>query len=353
MHAILSATATFADAAEQWLDSRRFITQNKKAQYISPRTLHDYEAYVRTLGKFFGLLRLCDIHVGNLRQYQIERSSTAGANKIESELSILRRIMKRANCWSDELDECHEPLQHEELDIPRALTPVEQALLLETAASREGWQVVYWYCLLALRTTASNCEMRGLKVGDINLIDRYLMIRRAHAKNKHRIRTIPLTAEAPWACQMLLDRAKELGSALPEHYLFPFRTVRNEWNPEKPMSSSGIKKPFDEVRRAAGLPRLRFHDLRHSAITRLAECGTPIPVIMSLAGHISQRMMQHYTQISDQAKRAALELANGKKPTIIAPKSNVQVMPSPPKKQPSRGVPFVVAWKSVQNGDIT
>jgi integrase len=72
------------------------------------------------------------------------------------------------------------------------------------------------------------------------------------------------------------------------------------------MTESGLKKPWDEVRKAAGVPWFRIHDMRHTAITRMAEAGVPMPVIMSFSGHLTARMMAHYTQISEQAKRAAV-----------------------------------------------
>src|SRR5581483_3002526 len=75
------------------------------------------------------------------------------------------------------------------------------------------------------------------------------------------------------------------------------------------MSNSGIRKPWNEVRKAADVPWLRIHDLRHTAITRMAEAGVPIPVILSMAGHISVRMQQHYTSVSEYAKRRAVEAA--------------------------------------------
>jgi hypothetical protein len=78
------------------------------------------------------------------------------------------------------------------------------------------------------------------------------------------------------------------------------------------MTEFGLWKPFDEVRKAAGVPWLRIHDLRHTAITRLAEAGTPIAVIMSMAGHLSARMTAHYTSVSDSAKRLALGNAYSK-----------------------------------------
>lgn len=42
---------------------------------------------------------------------------------------------------------------------------------------------------------------------------------------------------------------------------------------------------------------------RCASLTRMAEAGTPIQVIMSFAGHMTLRMQQHYTTISLLAKR--------------------------------------------------
>jgi integrase len=42
----------------------------------------------------------------------------------------------------------------------------------------------------------------------------------------------------------------------------------------------------------AGLPGFRFHDLRHCAITQLAENGTSDSTIMAIAGHVSRRMLE-------------------------------------------------------------
>jgi len=315
-HHDLTATESvfmFRQAAQQWLESKSFhpINPSKHARYVSPRTFQDYEQYVQMLNRFFGELPVAAISSAHLRQYQQHRTATAGANKINQEMGVLVRILRRAGAWTSELDQFYQPLAYVEPDIPRAMTPEEQQRFLMTAATRPRWEIVYRYALLALHTTLSNCEVRGLRVADIDLVSQVLYVRREHAKNRHRIRTVPLTAEARWAAEQLLERARCLASSpvLPEHYLMPFRVARDRFDLFRPMSNSGLKKPFNEVRRAAGLPGLRIHDLRHSAITRLCEAGTPVTVIMSMAGHISERMRQHYTQISDQAKRRALECA--------------------------------------------
>jgi integrase len=54
----------------------------------------------------------------------------------------------------------------------------------------------------------------------------------------------------------------------------------------------------------AGL-QLRFHDLRHTCITKLAEGQASEQTLMSIAGHLSRKMVEHYIRMA--AKRAALD----------------------------------------------
>ena len=51
----------------------------------------------------------------------------------------------------------------------------------------------------------------------------------------------------------------------------------------------------------------RFHDLRHQAITELSEGGASDQTIMSIAGHVSRKMLEHYSHVRLAAKRQALE----------------------------------------------
>jgi integrase len=61
------------------------------------------------------------------------------------------------------------------------------------------------------------------------------------------------------------------------------------------------------LRDAAGLSGLRFHDLRHTVITELAELGAASHVLESISGHLSRRMLEHYSGIHIDAKRQALD----------------------------------------------
>ena len=55
------------------------------------------------------------------------------------------------------------------------------------------------------------------------------------------------------------------------------------------------------------LAGLRFHDLRHTAITKLAESQASDQTIMAIAGHVSRQMLEHYSHIRLAAKRTALD----------------------------------------------
>ena len=52
---------------------------------------------------------------------------------------------------------------------------------------------------------------------------------------------------------------------------------------------------------------LRFHDLRHHAITELAESQASDQTIMAIAGHVSPKMLALYSHVRLGAKRQALD----------------------------------------------
>jgi integrase len=46
-----------------------------------------------------------------------------------------------------------------------------------------------------------------------------------------------------------------------------------------------------------------FHDLRHQAITELAEGGTSDAAMVALAGRMSREMLEHYPHVPSQSYR--------------------------------------------------
>lgn len=189
------------------------------------------------------------------------------------------------------------------------MTDEEEERFFQIASTRSEWELVYCFGLLSVNIGAAGCEMRGLHVGDVDLTAQRITIRRDSAKNKYRVRRVPLVAGAAWAAKRLLEIAAGKGANAPHHYVFPFRDAPNRWNPTRAMTSSGIKKPWLELRKAAGLEWLTPHCLRHQANTKLYEAGADDMTIMSIMGHQTRQMSEHYSQIREQRKREALEAA--------------------------------------------
>jgi integrase len=124
------------------------------------------------------------------------------------------------------------------------------------------------------------------------------------SKNEGSKRILPLNEAALAAVKMMIERADELGHKDPGHYLW-CANQHHTFDPTKP----GRKwdTAWRALRDAAGLRGLRFHDLRHTVVTRLLEAGEPDHVVESITGHLSRRMLEHYSHIRLSAKKAALD----------------------------------------------
>jgi integrase len=329
----LSASMVFTEAASAFLDSRTAPVTHGRIQYIGNNTFKDYAKKLKALGVFFAGLRLDEIHIGHISQYQRARSqgegftrklgrqiisSPAGAQKINSELALLQRVMKLAGAWTPELEKFYMPFQVMETDIPRALSPDEQDRFMMVASSNPEWHPIWWYSLAAVHLTFSSDEMRTIRIGDINLTHQIVGVNRRYGKNKFRRRDVPISDGACiWALTRLIERARTLtGSTQPHHFLFPGRLVRNVFDPETHMSETGLRKPFEAVRDKAELPWFQLNGWRHTSITRLAAAGVPIATIMRRAGHVTAKMSAHYTHISEQEERLAITAASQRKPVI-------------------------------------
>jgi integrase len=102
----------------------------------------------------------------------------------------------------------------------------------------------------------------------------------------------------------MLRRADLLGHTEPTNYLW-CASQHHKLDPSKP--ASNWHTAWRALRDAAGLPGLRFHDLRHTLVTRLLEAGEPDHVVESITGHLSRRMLEHYSHIRLNAKKQALD----------------------------------------------
>jgi integrase len=108
--------------------------------------------------------------------------------------------------------------------------------------------------------------------------------------------------------------------AEPEHYVFP--SERYGLDGEDGYLTGKAGKPY-EVRtdtpigswkvswtavRAVAKVSCRWHDMRHTFVSSMGEGQASDATIMSLAGHLSRKMMERYSHTRNEAKRHAISV---------------------------------------------
>ncbi len=310
----------FGDAADRFLADR--------LPRLAPRSVQTEKERIKPIRAQIGGVPVWRLTVEQVRTYLRERKAAGRSNAtLNRELDIIRGVLKRAKRWHHFAEEIR-PLPVRE-NVGRALTYEEKVKLLKRAAARPEWQTAAWAARLALNTTMRGCEIKGLRWRDVDMIGRSLTVRKSKTEAGERV--IPLNADA-WAVILeLYRRSQALGAVEPSHFLFPacetahfdptrgIKSWRTAWrrltravqcagcgllqNPGEACagckaSIAKLKSPFEGF---------RFHDLRHQAITELAESKASDQTIMSIAGHVSRKMLAHYSHVRLDAKRNALE----------------------------------------------
>src|SRR5271157_619154 len=87
-----------------------------------------------------------------------------------------------------------------------------------------------------------------------------------------------------------------------------FHPLRYEIVPTEPLHR--WKVAWESARKAANVA-YRFHDLRHTSSSRLAESQASDSTVMALARHVSRAMMERYSHIRMEAKRKAVDTLSG------------------------------------------
>jgi integrase len=310
----------FSDAAERFLADRK--------PHLAPRSIQTEGERVMPINKSLGNIVVCRMTTAQVAAYVRERNATGRSNAtINRELDIIRGVLKRAKRWHHFAEEIH-PLPVRQ-NIGQALTYEEKVKLLRRAAARPEWQTAAYAARLALNTTMRGCEIKELRWRDIDMIGRSLTVKKSKTEAGERV--IPLNADA-WAVVLeLYKRSQKLKGTEPSHFLFPacetahidpttpIKSWRTAWrrltraaqcprcgllqNPGE--TCAGCKASIAEIK--SPFAGFRFHDLRHQAITELAESKASDSTIMSIAGHVSRKMLAHYSHVRLDAKRNALD----------------------------------------------
>jgi integrase len=292
-------TATFADLWD------KFATHELSSPDLRPSTVADYKA----LGRLYLVPRLgdrllCEIDTETIMDMKTQLQASAGAKaagregtgKPLSPRSVAKILILGGSVWRyGRRIKMVDGSPFADVRKPRAAKREPYILDAgEIAKLRAALDVPAERLLIELTLTTGmrSGEVRGLTWDSIDLEGKRLFIERqanrrgdeAATKTESSVRPIPIPA-------YLIPELKRWKLACPI-------TARGLVFPGEP-NARGERLPIDAdillrniLRRAlrrAGLPPLRFHDLRHMAGTLMHEAGVPLKRAQEILGHASER----------------------------------------------------------------
>lgn len=198
---------TIAAAVDQYAEDRR--------SQVSQRMVTWWKEMGRPLATFFGDKPLRKITPADLAAYQNARRDLGRAPKtINSELSVLRQLLKHAKVWYRFAEE-YKPLRNTKPPAGQALTDDDQARLFDVAQSKPDWFFAYVAATLDFFCGLRACEIKALQWKHVSWDDRRLSVRRS--KTPAGWRDPSLNETCLEALRELHSRAEQLGFTSPEH----------------------------------------------------------------------------------------------------------------------------------------
>jgi integrase len=284
INTVLDCTSAYRESYEQG-------HREKSKAWIAERLPH--------VEKALGSVLLPDLTEDRIREYmKMRRAQGAGGRTVNMEVEMLARAIGKP--WSVLWPKARR--NEEPKDTGRALTPEEEIRLLAALEAARS-PVLATFVKALLLTGMRSGELTGMSWGKVDLEKRVMTVGKAKT-DAGTGRQIPMNLE-------LLDLMKahaqwftnRFGETRPEFYLFP---AGERWPSDPTRPAKSFKTAWSNLRDEAKV-RCRIHDLRHTALTKLAESGASDSTIMALAGHLSRAMLERYSHIRMNAKRQAVE----------------------------------------------
>jgi integrase len=258
---------------ERWLDTIR--------DTVKQRTWHRHEEVSRLHLK----PALGNVRLGNLNALQVQSLYRA---KLDSGLSprtvqiihaTLHKALKQAVRWSlvpRNVAEAVNPPKPVKKEI-QPLSAEQAKNLLKTA--KETQPKLYALYVLAVSTGMRSGELLGLQWRDVDLRAGMLRVRRTVFNGKV---NVPKTSHGSRGIRL----SKTAVEALKQHaqdgeWIFPTSVGTS-------MSVHNLhNRSWKPLLKCAGLPNIRFHDLRHTCATLLLTKAVHPKVVQELLGHAS------------------------------------------------------------------
>ncbi len=209
-------------------------------------------------------------------QYRDDRLKNVSGGSVCAELSLMKRVLETAKRrWGVGIP--YNPIL--EIEFPRGSNPRNRRLRrgelerLLTAASSQRNIYIAPIIEFAIETGMRRSEILNLRWVDIDLDNGFAFL--FDTKNGED-RTVPLT-----------KTARDVLSKLPKQDERVF-----------PISANCVRLAWERCRKKAGISDLRFHDLRHEAVSRFFEMGMSVPEVALISGHKDVRQLFRYTHLN-------------------------------------------------------
>lgn len=298
------APQTLKAASSAWLEMKR--------PTVSPKTHVVEKTNLAKVLPVLGDKLLSDITPDDIAHYQQQRlRAKASPKTVNLEVGTVRAILRRHRLWAN--------LQPDVRMLPtldnagKALSKDEEKRLLDGCADNRSRSLLP-AVLLALNTGMRYSELRLLRWEQIDLVRRTVRVGKSKTEAGTG-RVIPLNDKAT---KVLKFWAEQFSDRKPEHCVFPserygaggddFEPTVFNVDPETPIGS--WKEAWESVKKKAGVV-VRFHDLRHTCVTRMLEGGVPLSVVASILGWspaTTARMAKRYAHIGHVAMREAVNV---------------------------------------------
>lgn len=290
---------TFGKALDRYLSE---VTPTKK-----PSTQTAEKKKAEALREFFGDYSLAAISPDLIASYRDQRLSTprtvragkrrvakpdAGplsANTVRLELALLSHLYTTAiREW--QLGLVRNPVANVRKPSPgdgrnRRLSEEEERALRVRIKAHSN-PMLGWIFAIAIETGMRSSEIASLRLLQVDLKKR--VVRLAMTKNDS-ARTVPLT-------QVATDAFVEAvaNPTRPDDCKLVFFGEPGRDGERKPYA---FNKTWHDIKTELGIQDLRFHDLRHEAVSRLVEAGFSDQEVSAISGHKSMQMLKRYTHL--------------------------------------------------------
>lgn len=297
-----SERLTFHSALDRYLAE---VTPSKK-----PATQQAEVLKAKPLREFFGDYSLAAITPELVARYRDERLSaraysarrnapkaTIRPNTVRLELALLSHLFTIAiKEW--QLGLIQNPVAN--IRKPRVGAGRDRRLAtdeereLTAALAKYSNPMLGWIFRVAVETGMRSAEITGLRLRQIDLERR--IARLTQTKNDG-ARTVPLSKAAVEALRGAVENPTR-----PKGCDLVFFGEPGRDGKRRPYN---FNKAWIELKKELGIADLRFHDLRHEAVSRFVEAGFSDQEVSAISGHKSMQMLKRYTHLraEDLVKR--------------------------------------------------